>query len=53
MDYFLTFLLGVAASTAIWVVLVRRACRKPAGKSAKVIALVSGGGGGGPDPGTP
>ena len=42
MEYFLTFLIGFLASTAVWVSLMQRATRKPAGKSAKVIALVSG-----------
>lgn len=41
MDPFITFIAGVAFGSAFWISVIRRAAKKPAGNTAKLIAMLS------------
>jgi hypothetical protein len=45
MDPIISFILGGVVVAVIFVTAMRRACKKPEGKTAKVIAVIQGGGG--------
>lgn len=53
MEFFIAgLLIGVAASTVVWVAAMRRANSKPDGNTSKIVKAL-GGGGGGPNPKLP
>jgi hypothetical protein len=52
MELLIGIIVGVVAASVGFISALRRAKAKPAGKTASVMNLVSGGGGG-PDPGPP
>ena len=53
MEYLIVLCIGVGLSSAFWIAAMRRAVKKPKGNTAKIVTMLSSGGGGGPDPSTP
>jgi hypothetical protein len=53
MEYLIVLCIGVAAASAFWIAVIRRADKKPTGNTAKLVQILKSGGGGGPDPGGP